>query len=288
MPVVAAQPDYSAVAPIFKQRCVVCHSGESAPLGLRLGSYADIKQGSTNGPVVIPGDPQRSELVHRIRGTRQPRMPLTGPPYLSDDEMRLIEAWITAGMPEGEPFLVATVPPPAQKKRPQPGESVVYSDVAQIFLQRCVKCHTDQGLRGGPPEGLRLKNRDQILAGGERVVVVPGSPGASELVRRIRGQAHPRMPLDGPPFLTDDEIHWISDWIAQGAPDDQGRKAPIPMGGKVRLHGRLTGFWELDGFPIEVGSGTRLKKGPSVGDYVQVRGVVKDDGGIRATRIRPR
>ena len=36
--------------------------------------------------------------------------------------------------------------------------------------------------------------------------MVPGKPEASELVRRIRGQAHPRMPFDGPPYLSDDEI----------------------------------------------------------------------------------
>jgi len=278
-------PTFAEVASILRERCVVCHQGELAPLGLRLDGYPGLERGSQNGPVARPGDPEGSELVRRIRGTSLPRMPLTGPPYLSPAEISLIEGWVAAGMPRGEAADHAAAPPPP---RPAPGAPVRYPDVAPILLQRCVKCHTDQGLRGGPPEGLRLKTRELILAGSDRVVVVPGSPEASELVRRIRGQARPRMPFDGPPFLSDQEIRLITDWIAQGAPDAEGRPAPVPVGGRVRLHGTLGDGWTLDGLPLEVGRGTRLDKGPSPGNYVEVRGVVERDGGIRATRIRPR
>ena len=160
--------------------------------------------------------------------------------------------------------------------------------MAPIFLQRCVKCHSDGGIRGRAPEGLRLQSRELILRGGERSVVIPGVPAASELLRRIRGQSRPRMPLDGPPFLSDEEIRLISDWIAQGAPDAEGNRAPMPVGARVRLDGRLTGRWLLDGLPLVVGPGTRIRKGAGPGDYVEVRGVVSPDGSIRATRIRRR
>jgi hypothetical protein len=53
---------------------------------------------------------------------------------------------------------------------------------------------------------------------GERIVV-PGNPCRSLIVEKVR--EYPsfggRMPLNGPPFLTDEEIQLISDWIAEGA-----------------------------------------------------------------------
>ena len=282
-----AAPTFADIAPLFQERCVVCHSGAAAPAGLRLDSLANLQQGSANGPVALPGDPAASELVRRIRGDSQPRMPLTGPPYLSDAEIAMIEQWVAGGMAPA-PAGAGTVAPPPQRRRPGPGEPVAFGDVAPIFLQRCVKCHTDGGLRGAPPEGLRLGSRADILRGGDRMVVVPGVAAASELVRRIKGQSRPRMPLDGPPFLSPEEIRLISDWIAQGAADEQGNRAPVPIGARVRLEGRLEARWRLDGVPLVVGPGTRIKKDPGPGDWVEVRGTVLRGGAIGAERIRRR
>jgi mono/diheme cytochrome c family protein len=281
----AAAPTYADVAPILAERCAVCHNGPAAPAGLRLDGYQALIQGGQRGPVVKPGDAAGSELIRRVRGDSQPRMPLTGPPYLSDQQIALLTDWVAAGAAPGE----APVQPAAPAARPPgPGEPVTFAHVAPILLQRCVKCHTDGGLMGNPPEGLRLKTWELATTGGERAVVIPGNPGASELVRRVRGQALPRMPFDGPPYLDDEQIRLIGEWVAQGARDAQGRPAPVPSGAQVRLHGILTGQWELDGMPFTVDGGTRLDKGPGAGDYVELRGVVLPDGGIRATRLRPR
>ena len=276
-------PDYSSVASIFNQRCIMCHSGPAAPKELRLDSFASIRKGSVSGAVAIPGNASGSELVRRIRGESQPRMPLSGPPYLSDQEISQITQWINNGMPEGQP-----VAAPSNTRKPhKPGDPVTYSEVEPIFQQRCIKCHRVDA-RGGPPEGLSLQSYPQITAGGEHVVVIPGLPKASELVRRIVGVARPRMPFDGPPWLSNDEITLITDWIEQGAMDKNGNRALSPAGQRVRLHGRLTGRWSLDGVPLVVDGNTRMKKSPSVGDYVRVRGLVRPDGRIYATRIRSR
>lgn len=282
----AQTPTYADVAPVMGKHCVVCHNGAAAPLGLRLDTLEGVRKGSSNGAVAKPGDVAGSELVRRIRGTSQPRMPLTGPPFLSEDEVAVVEGWIAAGMPAGQDAAAST-PVPAPRL-PGPGEPVTYSDVAPIFLQRCVKCHSDNGIRKRPPEGLRLGTREQILGGGERVAVIPGLPTASEVVRRITGTARPRMPHDGPPWLTSEEVRVISDWITQGAPDDDGRKAPLPVGAEVRMRGRLTGIWAIDGVPFRVDGGTRLKKRPAVGDNAEVRAVVAQDGSLVATRVRRR
>lgn len=282
-------PSFDDVATIFAERCTLCHSGSSAPLGLRLDSPEGVLQGSERGPVVIPGDPDSSELVRRIRGTSLPRMPLTGPPYLDDADIDRIVAWIAAGaLPAtgengGAEPLPGSVEPP-----PPPPEAGSFEDVAPVFLQRCATCHSPNGVMGAPPEDLILTTHGAILAGGERVVVVPGVPLASELYRRVAGIATPRMPFDGPPFLDDATIERIRVWIARGAPGADGRPTAVRPGSEVRLHGTLTGRWELDGLPLQVTPNTRFDDDPAIGSYVEVRGVLSADGGVQATRIRAR
>ena len=277
---------FADVAPILEGRCVMCHSGPAAPRGLRLDSLEGLLTGSQGGPVVIAGDSAGSELILRLKGARQPRMPMTGPPFLSEQEIALFERWIEAGLPEGQ--AAAAPSPEPQPLRPAPGEAVTYAQVAPIFATRCAKCHTEQGQMGPAPEGFRLTSYAETLASGERARVVPGHPAASELARRIRGQARPRMPFDGPPYLTEDEIGLIEDWIAQGARNSEGTPAPVPRGARVRLHGTLTDSWQLDGLPLGVSRRTRIDKKPQPGDYVEVRGRLDAQSRVQAERIRRR
>jgi len=94
-------PSFSAdILPIFTARCIRCHRGETPPRGLRLDSYAGILAGGTYRAVVLPGNPQESELLRRIKGETLPRMPFDGPPFLDAAQIRQIEAWIAAGAPD--------------------------------------------------------------------------------------------------------------------------------------------------------------------------------------------
>lgn len=281
----ADEPTYSAIAPILQSRCVLCHSGPQAPLGLALDSLEQLLAGSQRGPVVRAGDPAGSELLKRLKGLSLPRMPLSGPPFLSEAEIALFERWIAAGLPPGAG---PRAPDAATAAPAKPGEAVNYSHVEAIFARRCVKCHAPQGLMGPPPEGYLLSSYAATLAHDERARVVPGSAPASELVRRIRGQARPRMPHDGPPFLDEREIALIVEWIEQGARDAQGKQAPLPSGAKVRLHGTLDESGRLDGLPLQTNAATRRDKSPRAGDYVQVRGRLLPDGSVLVERIRPR
>ncbi|MFQ5605023.1 MAG: c-type cytochrome domain-containing protein [bacterium] len=282
-------PTYSDIKAIFENNCLYCHNGETAPKKLRLTSYEYILKGSENGAVVVAGNPQKSELIKRVTGESQPRMPLYGPPWLTEEEITLLKKWIAAG---------ATDSKPAQKPRSgvaqeragkkQQSRYLNFGDVKNIFKLRCAKCHMERGLKGTPPEGLVLSSYQAILLGGERVAVVPGKPAASELLRRIRGQARPQMPFDGPPFLSEGEIELIEKWIEQGARDLNGKPAEIPAGARVRLHGRLNKQWELDGLNLVMTQGVRLKKAPRVGDYVEVRGRLDADGNVIVERLRRR
>lgn len=277
---------YADIAPILKDRCVVCHGGASPAVGLRLDSFDGVRAGGSKGPVAKSGDAAGSELVRRLKGESTPRMPMTGPPFLSDAEIALFERWIAAGMPAGPSAAAsATVPQPATRIA---GRAVTYADVAPIFATRCAKCHTDNGLMGAPPEGFRLTTYEATISTGDRVRIVPGHPLASLLYRSIRGLARPRMPRDGPPFLADDEIGLIERWIRDGARDAAGTPAPNPAGARIRLDGTLDGRWSLDGLPLRVSAGTRIDKSPGVGDRVEVRGAVRADGTIEVERIRRR
>ena len=281
---VVVATDFSDIDQVLQARCVICHAGPAAPLGLRLDSRDGLLTGSSRGAIVAAGDPGNSELIKRLKGTSLPRMPMTGPPYLADGEVALFEQWILDGMRSGavsEPSVSAPTP------RAVAGP-VRYDQVAPIFATRCVKCHTEKGLMGGPPEGYRLASYADTISTADRVRVVPGSPAASELLRRIRGQALPKMPFEGPPFLSDDEIALIEQWIADGARDSAGSPAPIPVGSRVRLHGRLVSSNRLDDLTLVITRSTRMDKSPGPGDYVEVRGTLDADGRVVVDRMRPR
>ncbi len=285
--VLAQDVSFDDIQPILQARCVMCHAGDGAPLGLRLTSLDELLKGSSIRQVVVSGDPAGSELIRRLKGQSQPRMPMTGPPFLSDAEVSLVEDWIAGGLQPGtRPADAILNPKPLL--RPSEGQPVTYEHVAPIFASRCVKCHSAYGLMGSAPEGLLLNAYAAILDRHERVRVVPGASGASELVRRIRGQSQPRMPYDGPPFLSDEEVQLIVEWIDQGARDSNGQPAPNPVGSRVRLQGVLGAGWTLDSLQLVVGPGTRIDKSPGVGDVVEVRGRWGQDGRVLVDRIRRR
>lgn len=278
-----AATDFSDVAPILAGSCVRCHSGPSAPMGLELTSYDKVLAGGWTGPVVRAGDPD-SALLHRLKGAQTPRMPLNGPPYLGAAEVAVIESWIMAGLKQGAPVAEA-----AARPRPAPGAPVLWPDIEPILGRACVRCHSDGTTRkGGPPEDLRLSSLKQVLAGGDRVVILPGNPEMSDLWRRVAGLSPKPMPLDGPPFLPAADVALIREWIAQGAKDAKGRPAKIPVGERIRLRGKLTGKYEIDGAPFVVDAGTDIEDRPRIGAQAEMRGVVQADGTVRATRFRAR
>lgn len=89
-------PDWSSVEAIFAEHCTMCHGQHGAAHGLRLDNYADVIVGGDNGPVLLSGDAERSELIRRLRGISKPRMPFLGYP-LPDETINLIARWIDAG-----------------------------------------------------------------------------------------------------------------------------------------------------------------------------------------------
>jgi mono/diheme cytochrome c family protein len=89
------------VFPIFKGRCVDCHQ-PGAPgyeaSGLDLTTYAGLMKGTKFGPMVIPRDPDTSNLMWLLdwRGNAQTRMP-HGKKQLSICDRTAIRRWIMEG-----------------------------------------------------------------------------------------------------------------------------------------------------------------------------------------------
>lgn len=286
LPGLAEAQDWHSVEQILEERCVLCHSGDAAPFGLRLDTHANLMVGSERGAVVEPGSTGTSVLFQRIVGELEPRMPLDGPPFLSEDEIAVISDWIASGAPG--PGSNETEVQTETSEVPRADGRIVYGEVARIFGQACIKCHSDNGLLDDPPEGLRLDSYESILTGGDRIVVIPGNSQASDIVRRIEGLAEPKMPFDGPPWLNADDVALIRDWIDGGALSSEGIAAPIPVGRRVRLRGLMTSQDEIDGAAFDVTGATRIDKRPSIGQPAEVRARVGDDGRLIAERLRAR
>lgn len=96
---VGQPPTWADINAIVTKHCVMCHSAQGAGRGLRLDSYALAMAGSKDGPVLLPGDPEGSELIRRLKGISTPRMPFLSYP-LADEEIALFVRWVEAGMPE--------------------------------------------------------------------------------------------------------------------------------------------------------------------------------------------
>ena len=89
-------------------------------------------------------------------------------------------------------------------------------DVRPILVAKCYQCHGP----GQHEAGLRFDRRDSVYnsTASGAIAVVPGEPGASELLARVTASdATHRMPR-GEPSLSFEEISLLRNWITSGAP----------------------------------------------------------------------
>ena len=80
------------IGPLLAAKCTACH-GDLATAGLNMKTFADLMKGSSNGPVVVPGDSANSKLF---------QVQSAGGHFanLSAEELEIIKQWIDAGAPE--------------------------------------------------------------------------------------------------------------------------------------------------------------------------------------------
>jgi hypothetical protein len=86
----------SQIKPIFQRYgCASCHGGSG---GLFVQSVAQLLQGGANGPAVVSGKADASNIIKKLSvnppfGERMPQ----GGPYLPDSTIQIIKDWINQG-----------------------------------------------------------------------------------------------------------------------------------------------------------------------------------------------
>lgn len=84
------------VRPLLAQQCFTCHTA-SMMAGLRLDSRAGILKGGRSGPAIVPGDPEKSLLISKVRSSDgDVRMPKGGT-TLTGAEIADLARWIRDG-----------------------------------------------------------------------------------------------------------------------------------------------------------------------------------------------
>jgi hypothetical protein len=205
----------SIQANIFIPSCAVsgCHSGTAPQVGMSLEagkSFAAIaKQASSEVPSLLrikPGSPDDSYLLRKVRGIASigVQMPRNAP-ALSSAKIEALRSWIEKG---------ALGP-------------TLSSIQANVLSPVCTQCH----FGNNPAAGMNLEEGEAYanLVGIKRsfdaeIRVVAGDADNSFIIDKLEGNKlggsrGDRMPLGGP-FLTQDVIDVIRDWIDAGAKDD--------------------------------------------------------------------
>src|SRR5215210_852692 len=99
------------VRPVLAEQCYSCHGEKKQSAGLRLDSKAGVTKGSDGGPVVVPGEPDKSPLVQAVRHSGEIKMPPKK--KLPADAVEALTAWVKLGAPYPDDA-VAAGPDPAR------------------------------------------------------------------------------------------------------------------------------------------------------------------------------
>ncbi len=147
---------------------------------------------------------------------------------------------IMAGLALASPACIESVEPdvgllqsaPCLNDDLDPTEDVSFRDdiMPQILMPPvtgCLQCHAPDAPTpiGFEVSGLDLSSLGAAARGGansDGTAIIPGQPCQSIMFQKV--SAGPpfgaRMPLSGPPFLSELQLALVHDWIAEGAKDN--------------------------------------------------------------------
>lgn len=91
-----------AIMPIMRQKCINCHNADKRKGKLLLTSYEAMLKGGEDGPGIVPGSLDSSEVFRRITlpSDHKDFMPAEGKRPLTDDQVAVIEWWIVNHAPQ--------------------------------------------------------------------------------------------------------------------------------------------------------------------------------------------
>jgi hypothetical protein len=275
--------------------CGKCHGASKQKGKLRVDSLAAMLKGGAEGPALVPGSPDKSSLVTRLRLPlgHDEHMPPAKEPQPSVAEVAAFASWVRSGAgasataaskpaapstvsapgttpsstdtttaaatepsnpAASEPAADAAAAPPAGEQpssapaaqlavsgpadpallQALPARVALFSDAVEPLLrEKCGKCH----IKDKPAGGLDVAKYAALLEGGySGAGVVPKDRKQSVLFARIILPAtdDERMPPEGEPALTPDEVELIGAWIDQGAPAGGPTETATLPSGAVR------------------------------------------------------
>jgi mono/diheme cytochrome c family protein/YHS domain-containing protein len=131
------------IAPILAERCAGCHGAEKQKGKLALDRPEAISKGGADGVVIVPGQPQESELVRRVKLPLddEDHMPPKDRPQPSAEEIAAIEEWVAAGASFAggaatAPKAAAAASTPAAKVPPADSKAVAALEAALVHVEK--------------------------------------------------------------------------------------------------------------------------------------------------------
>lgn len=86
------------IAPLFKNKCQVCHAGNLTEGKLDLGTHASLMKGGKKGAAIVPGKAEESQLWLRASHRHEKIMPPKSENNpLTPDEVGILKLWIDQG-----------------------------------------------------------------------------------------------------------------------------------------------------------------------------------------------
>ena len=212
------------IAPILVAKCGRCHV-TAARGKFSMATFADLRKGPPDGVVIMAGKSSGSRLIDVIESGDMPR----GGAKVTKPELTALSKWIDEGAKfDGKDekaslaSLVGGAAGATAGKADEPKlkvvmatgkESIKFSkDIAPILVDNCMGCH------GGPNPAQQLQMDrfvDFVRGGQSGNPWVPEKPDESLLVKKLKGAAGKRMPLNKP-ALSADQIAKVEKWVAEG------------------------------------------------------------------------
>ena len=236
---------------ILANHCYDCHSIKKSKGKLRLDALEYMLKGGEEGPALVVGHPEKSEMIRRIKlpASHDDAMPTKGK-RLSKKEIEILEVWVKQGAPWPSTTLKSTASAAILDQKTELAENVdrfkdlgssedriintseapakapevlnanqlqeLNINVRTILAHNCYACHNATKTKGG----LRLDKKEFIFKGGEDgPILVAGNPEKSDMIRRVKlpfGHDD-AMPTKGK-RLSKEDVAMLEYWIQQGAP----------------------------------------------------------------------
>jgi mono/diheme cytochrome c family protein len=111
------------IAPILVGNCIGCHNPEQRRGRFDLTTFEKLMKGSEKEKVIVPGKPDESHLVLRLRGEETPKMPQGANRNLTEEAINKIEAWVKQGA-----LLDAGIEPTAELAKVAPTPEMIRRD----------------------------------------------------------------------------------------------------------------------------------------------------------------